>query len=149
MTSWNSSNNISSQTLLDWAEMWWEAQDRHGNSKLLKLFWSNIQDGLHSGHLENLQITPVPKWSDWAKTWWEAMGWHGDLELLKLFCCHIQDGHNWGHFENIICSRTVSWIEPHTNSKLDWAKTWLKASGQTWRFRTAKDIPFWYPRWSP
>ena len=32
---------------LDWAETWSEALGRHGESELLKLFHSNIQDGQH------------------------------------------------------------------------------------------------------
>ena len=37
----------------DEAETWWEALGRHGDSKLLNLFHSNIQDG----RLEILQMT--------------------------------------------------------------------------------------------
>ena len=42
---------------LDYAETWWEALGRHGDSELLNLFHSDIQDG----HLEILQRTLPPK----------------------------------------------------------------------------------------
>ena len=60
-----------------WAETWWEASQWHRNSKLLKSFHSDIQDGHHCGHLEILQM------SGWAETWWEASGCNGDSELLN------------------------------------------------------------------
>ena len=46
---------------LDWAETWLEASEQHRDSELLKLFHSDIQDGLHGGHLENLQIVSAPE----------------------------------------------------------------------------------------
>ena len=49
---------VSSQTMSDWAETWWEALERHRDSELLISFRSDIQDG---GHLEILQTTSPPK----------------------------------------------------------------------------------------
>ena len=43
------------------AETWWKVSGQHGNLELLKWFRSNIQDGHHSSHLENLKITSVPE----------------------------------------------------------------------------------------
>ena len=42
---------------LDGAETWWKALGQHGYLELLKWFCSDIQDGHHGNHLENLQIT--------------------------------------------------------------------------------------------
>ena len=99
----------------------WEASEWHGNSVLLKSFRSNIQDGRHGGHLENLQticsrtisrinsnlvggieetwkfriakIIPVryPRWPPWPPSW------DSSKHLLP-------------------------------NSRLDWAETWCEAS---------------------
>ena len=55
-TSWNSSNHIS-QTMSDWDKTWLEALWWHGDSALIKLFSSNIQDGSHGSNLETLQTT--------------------------------------------------------------------------------------------
>ena len=44
----------------DGAETWWEALWLHGDSELLKLFRSDIQDGCYDGHLEILQSTSPP-----------------------------------------------------------------------------------------
>ena len=41
----------------DGAEAWWKALVQHGDLDLLKWFRSDIQDGHHGSHLENLQIT--------------------------------------------------------------------------------------------
>ena len=41
----------------DYAETWWEALGRHGDSELLNLFHSDIQNG----RLEILQMTLPPK----------------------------------------------------------------------------------------
>ena len=34
------------------------------------------------------------------------------------------------------------------NSKSDWVEM-VEGIGASWRFRIAKMVPFWYPRWSP
>ena len=41
----------------DGAETWWEALGQHGNLEILKWFRSDINDGHHGSHLENLQTT--------------------------------------------------------------------------------------------
>ena len=41
----------------DCAESWLKALGQHGDSELLKWFHSDIQDGKHGSHLENLEIT--------------------------------------------------------------------------------------------
>ena len=38
-----------------------KASGRHGDLELLKWFHSDIQEGLHGSHLENLQITSAPE----------------------------------------------------------------------------------------
>ena len=83
----------------------------HGELEWLKSFCSDIQDGHHVSHLENLQTTssailkvfnfyllPNSK-SDGVYTWWKASGWHGDLELLKCFHSDIRDCHHGNHLE--------------------------------------------------
>ena len=42
---------------LDGVETWWKAFGQHGDLELLKWFHSDIQDGHHGSHLENLPIT--------------------------------------------------------------------------------------------
>ena len=41
----------------DGAETRWKALGQHGDLELLEWFRSDIQDGHHGSHLENLQIT--------------------------------------------------------------------------------------------
>ena len=45
----------------DRAETWWKALGQNGDLELLKWFRSDIQDGHHGSHLENLQITSAPE----------------------------------------------------------------------------------------
>ena len=45
----------------DRAETWWKASGQHGDLELLKWFHSDIQDGHHGSHLENLQIASATK----------------------------------------------------------------------------------------
>ena len=47
-------------TKSDGAEIWWKAFGQHGDLELLKWFRSDLQDGHHGSHLENLQITSAP-----------------------------------------------------------------------------------------
>ena len=76
--------------------------------------------------------------SGWAKIWWKASGQHGDLELRKSFSSNIQDGHHSSHLENL-----------QTTSAPEGCRIEEKAGGVTWRFRTAKSVPFRYPRGPP
>ena len=46
----------------DKAETWWKASGQHGDLEMLKQFSSDIQDGHHGIHLENLQIRSAPEW---------------------------------------------------------------------------------------
>ena len=46
---------------LDVGETWWEVLGQHEDLELLKWFHSDIQDGHHGSHLENLQITSAPE----------------------------------------------------------------------------------------
>ena len=64
----------------DWAQTWLVASEWHRDSELLKMFWSDIWDGILK--IVKSHLLPNGK-SDWAKTWWEALGWLGDSELLK------------------------------------------------------------------
>ena len=40
----------------DGVETWWKASGQYGDFELLKWFRSDIQNGHHGSHLENLQI---------------------------------------------------------------------------------------------
>ena len=40
----------------------WKASGQHGDLGLLEWFRSDIQDGHHGSHLDNLQITSAPEW---------------------------------------------------------------------------------------
>ena len=94
--SWNSSNDISSQTV---SRIEPKLDGRHHSdtdSELLKSFCSSIQDGRH--------LLPNHR-SDWAETWWEAS--------VKWFCSNIQDGrHDVGALRQV-----VSWIEPKLDGR--------------------------------
>ena len=143
--SWNSFDDISSQTYVrfscgypryrllnpksDLAETWWEACQWHKDSKLLKSFHSDIQDGCLGCHIvaimkfikQHLLLNPK---SHWAETWWEASQWHRDSELLKLFHSDIQDGRLGCHIVAI-----MKFIKQHLlNPKSHWAETWWEAS---------------------
>ena len=101
----------------DWAETWWEASQWHRDSKLLKLFHSDIQDGCHSGILKFFKqhLLPNPK-----SNWWEASQWHRDSKLLKWFRSNTQNGRHGGHLEihsNDISSQTLSVIELKLNGR--------------------------------
>ena len=106
--SWNSSNDISSQTFkLDWAKTWWEAYQWHRDSDLLKSLRSDIQDGRHGGNLEILQTTSPPK----PQLKLDGRHWerYRDSELLKWFCSDIQDGRRGSDLEIL---QTTSPPEP-------------------------------------
>ena len=45
----------------DGAETRWKASGQHGDLELLEWFHSDIQDGHHGSHFENLQITSAPE----------------------------------------------------------------------------------------
>ena len=87
-------------------------------SELLKSFFSDIQGGRQSSHLEILNNLQNHK-SDSAETWWEASGLHRDSELLKSFCSDIQDDRHGSHLENSSndISQTVSQIEPKLDGR--------------------------------
>ena len=97
----------------DWAQTWWKALGPHGYLVLLKSFCSDIQDGCHVSHFENLQISPpailkvfncyllLYSKSDGAETLWKTSGQHEDLELLKWFRSDIQVGRHGSHLENL------------------------------------------------
>ena len=88
--SWKYSIVICSRTVSDRAETWWKASRQHGYLELLKCFRSDIQDGQHGSHLENLQIKPAPECLIELK----LDGRHsGVMEIqLKSFCSNIQLG---------------------------------------------------------
>ena len=79
--------------------------------------------------------------SDWVKTWLEASKRHRDSELLKLsaFLKIFKQLLRLSCKSSIIiCSRTVG-----LRGNL------MEGIGAAWRFRIAKMILFWNPRWPP
>ena len=89
-----------------------------------------------------LSILKIFKWhllpnrkSDWAETWWEASEQHRDSEWLKSFCSDIQDGCYSGHLENLETTSAPKWYV-----RLSW--NLVGGIGETWKFKTAKFIPF-------
>ena len=113
-----------------WFKTWWEASQWHKDSELLKSFHS-----LYSGHLEILQMSSPPKRLDRAKTWWEASQWHRDSEFLKSFRSDISWQPSWN-------SSTTS---PKPQVRL--SRNLMGGITVTQRFRIAKIVPLWYPRW--
>ena len=113
--SWNSSFDISSQTISQSRNLIGGigALQRFRIAKIILFrysrwlpWWPSCN---YSNDLPNLQ-------SDWAKTWWEVLEQQRDSELLKLFCSIIQDGRrvqqpSWNS-SNDISFHTISWIEP-------------------------------------
>ena len=138
----------------DWAKTWWEALRGHGDSNLLKCFHSNIQDGCHGSHLENLQTTSAPKpkvrlnqnlMGGIEATWQlPGIGAKWIFRIVKILLFWYPRWPAWWpswNSSNCISSQTVSQLE-------------LKLEGRhqtTWRFRTAKigvtritEIPKYY-----
>ena len=125
-----------------WAETWWDALRGHADPELLKSLRFDIQDWHHDDHLENFKWHLLPNAnSGWDKTWWEALGRHGDSELLKSFRSDIQDGRHGGPLEIVQMASPPGQVGLNLNL--------MGGIGATWRFRIAKIVPLWYPRWPP
>ena len=102
--SWNSSNDISSQTVMRIEP---KLDLRHRSNieiqNCWKLFWSNIWDGPHVAILKIFKPHLLHNGkSDWAKIWWEAFRRHGNLELLNIFCYDFHDGCRSSHLEELL-----------------------------------------------
>ena len=114
---------------------------------LAVLYWHFLQNHIHDGrygsHLENLSCYLLPNCMlDGVETWWRALGQHGDSELLKWFGSDIQDGHHGSHLESLQITSSPEWY------------VWLSLNlmggiGVLWKFRSAKNVLFQYPRWMP
>ena len=96
----------------DWAETWWAASQWYRDSKLLKLFHSDIQEG---GQVAILKFFKL------HETWWEASQWHRDSKLLKSFLLIPKMGTS---------AAVLKLFKLHLllNPKSDWAETWWEAS---------------------
>ena len=116
----------------------------YGNSELLKLSCSNIQDGHHGSHLENLQIMSASEQLSLIefKLDWRYWGVNGNSELLKLFCSNIQDGSHGGNLENLQITSALL-----NNKSL--SLNLMGGIGVLWRFRIARLVLFQYSRWQP
>ena len=80
----------------DWAETWWEAFEKHGDSELLNSFHPDFQDGCDGGR--------------------QALGrWR--FRIAKPFCYDIHDGCHSSHLEDLQLSAYAmvcwSWSVPH------------------------------------
>ena len=119
--SWNSSNDISSQTMSDWAKTWWEASECHRDYELLKLFCSDIQDGRHVGHLESVQITSPKSSVRLSQILMGGIGATWIFRIAKIVPFWYPRWPPWWPSWN-----SSNDILP--NLTLNWAETWWEAS---------------------
>ena len=113
--------DISSRIVRHWAETWWEALGLHGDSELLKLLCSDIQDG---GHLEIVQ-TASPLKPCWIELKLDGRHWE-DMEIQNCYNQFVL-------ISKIAATASILKIfKPHLllNAKLDWAQAWLEALGR-------------------
>ena len=102
----------------DWAESWWEALGRYGDSALLKSFRPDIHDGRHGSYLDFFKRHfPNSKWS-YVETSWEAWG-----------ITEIQNS----YYRSVSISRAtvLKFFKPLLlpNRRSDWAEPWWEALG--------------------
>ena len=97
----------------DGAETWLKAFGQHGDLELLKWFRSDIQDGHHGSHRENLQITSAAECLVWLSL--NLMGgirvlWKFRIAKTVLFQ-YPRCAPSWNS-SNHISAQTISQIEP-------------------------------------
>ena len=111
---------------LDGAETWRKASGQHGDLELLKWFCSDVQDGYHGSHLENLQITSATERKVWLSLNMGGIGvlWKFRIAKILLFQCPRWPP-SW-NASNHFSSQTVSQVEL------------MGGIGVTWRFRIAE-----------
>ena len=146
---------------LDNAETWWEASEWHRDSELLKSFCSDIKDGNHGCHLENLQTSSAPKWqvrlsrnfshfwhvlqnrkSDWAENLVGSIGAAWRFRIAKIVAFQYPWGRHDSHLENLQTTPTPGrYVGLNPNLVVG-----IEA---TWRFIIVKTVSFRYPRWPP
>ena len=103
----------------DWAKTLFEASERHRDSVLLKLFRSNLKDGLSSNSSND-----ISQGVSWIERKLDGKDW-SDTEIQNWLNCSV-----W-------LSKMAAWaailkiLKLHLlpNPKSDWAQTWLKALG--------------------
>ena len=117
-----------------------EGIGRHGDLELLKWFRSDIQDGHHGSHLENLEITYTTEGLVWLSL--NMMGgigviWKFRIAKILLFECPRWPP-SWNS-SNHISSQTVSKVEQQLDGRhqgeMEIQNCWI--------------IQFQYPRWRP
>ena len=131
--SWNSSNDISSQTVSRIEPI---LDGRHHSDKEIQNYYNrSVPISKMTAILKFFKrdLRPNRK-SDWAKTWWEASKWHRDSELLKS----IQDGRHGGRLEIL---QTTSPLKPLVGR----SQNLMGGITVTQRFRITNIVPFRYP----
>ena len=107
----------------DWTKTWWEASEWHRDSKLLKSFHSDIQDGSHGHHLEILSndissqiISQIEQKLDGR--------YHSDTEIQNCYNRSVPIS------KTTTTTAIFKFFKQHLlpNHKSDWAKTWWEAS---------------------
>ena len=127
----------------DLAKTWWEALGWHGNSELLKWY---------------------PQWLTQQPSWRSIVSLPGALLKVSLCCglltivhsspiCPSETFQIFDISIKILSMRTnraaifshqlLSSPEPYVG----WSGNLVEGIGAAWRFRIAKMVPFWYPRW--
>ena len=97
----------------DGAEPWWKASGWDGDLELLKWFHSDIQDGHHGSHLENLQNHICLRMEVWLSL--NKMGGIGMLQKFRIAKIILFQCPRWlpsWNSSNHISSQTVSQTEP-------------------------------------
>ena len=109
----------------DWAKTWWEASQWHRDSKLLKSFCSDIQDGHQGGHLEILQTTSPPK--PYVRLSWDLMGGISVRQKLKTAIIFPFQYPRWP-------PQWPSW----NSSNVRLSRNLMRSIRVKWRFRIAE-----------
>ena len=114
----------------------------HRDSELLKSFRSDIQNSRQGAVLKFFKRHLLPNHkSDWAETWRKALEHYRDSELLNS-SVPISKMAAMATILKFFKRRLLP------NRRSDWAET-MESIEATQRFRIAKIVPFWYPRWPP
>ena len=137
---------------LDWVQTWREVLEPHGDLELLKSFRSDIQDGQHVSHLENLQTTSpsaflkvfncylLPNSVGWNGNLVEGIGSAWSFRIAKMVLFWYPRWPLWQpswKSSDHICYRTVIWLS-------------LNMMGGTevlWKFRIAIILLFQCSTW--
>ena len=113
------------------------------DQKLLKSFRSEIQDGRHGRHLENIFFasSPEPK-GQLTPNWLGSIGVTCRSKIAKIVPIGNQDGCHGSHLENLFFASS-----PEPKGQL--TPYLLGSIRVTCRSKIAKVVPIGNPRWPP